>query len=169
MKWLLPTVLAIVSQGLSAQAEPASIVDARINRYCHPPDECVLRGALLWDSTNVMPRYPEIMRSVGIESDGRVEFLVQPDGTVDRESVKVSALSNRAFEQPILDAVRRWRFRVAATDRPTGPIATSLDFSFAIVEGCPEGFDKPLHSLRAQRGPTRMLIVRCGDYAPARH
>jgi hypothetical protein len=25
----------------------AQIADARINRYCHPPDECVLRGALL--------------------------------------------------------------------------------------------------------------------------
>jgi TonB family protein len=163
MKWLLPIVLAIVSQGLSAQAEPASIVDARINRYCHPPDECVLRGALLWDSTNVMPRYPEIMRQVRIESDGRIEFVVQPDGTVDPASIRMSGFTNRGFEQTALDAVRKWRFRVAATDRPTGPIPTSIEMTFALVDGCPAGFDKPMHSLRSHPGPTRLLVTLCRD------
>jgi TonB family protein len=169
MKQRLLLMLAVLTWPgwiLAQQTQASPIVDARINRYCHPPDECVLRGALLWDSTNAIPRYSEIMRSVGIESDADVKFSVRPDGTVDPASIEVSRLTNRAFEQPIHNAVRTWKFRVATSDRVTEPIPTALELMFVLAHGCAESGDRTISALSTRRTPTRLLILACWDDRP---
>jgi TonB family protein len=121
----------------------------------------VLRGALLWDSTNAIPRYSEIMRSVGIESDADVKFSVRPDGTVDPASIEVSRLTNRAFEQSIHDAVRTWKFRVATSDRVTEPIPTALELMFVLAYDCDGLGHRTLSALSTHRNPARLLILAC--------
>jgi TonB family protein len=167
----LPLILVVATLTVpgsirAQQSQASAITDARINRYCHPPDACVLRGALLWDSTNVIPPYPELMRSVGIESDADVKFSVRPDGTVDPASIEVSRLTNRAFEQPIHNAVRTWKFRVATSDRVTEPIPTALELMFVLAHDCAESGDRTISALSTRRTPTRLLILACWDDRP---
>lgn len=156
--------LVLLPRGAEAQQRDTTrIVDARINRYCHPPDECVLRGALIWDTTNVAPRYPEIMRSVGIQGDARATFLVRPDGTVDPASIVVSPITNRAFQQMVINAVGTWKFRVAASERPNGPVPTAMDFIFALADHCPAGRSWPITSLDTSDRGARLIVMDCHD------
>ena len=166
--FMLMVGLLLPALASAQQPDTTRIVDARINRYCHPPDECVLRGALIWDSTNVVPFYPHIMRSVGIDGEAKVTFSVLPNGSVDRESVVISGSSNRAFHQPILDAVHSWRFRVETSDQPRA-ISTGIDIIFAFVDNCPEGLDRPMSALRTSSGSTQLMSLVCRERLVIRH
>lgn len=164
----LLSALLLPNVAEAQQATLSPIRDARINRYCHPPDECVLRGALLWDSTNVAPRYPEIMNSVGIQGEARAEFRVQPDGSVDPASIVVSRVTNRAFQQVVVDAVRTWKFRVATPDTPAVPVPTAIDVVFALADQCPAGLTRPITSLDTSDREARLIVMACRDTGPPR-
>ena len=160
----LIAVLALPVAAAAQQSDSTTrIVDARINRYCHEPDRCVLRGALLWDSTNVAPRYPEVMRSVGIQGEVRLSFVVQPDGSVEGESVVIDRSTNRAFEQPALGAVRQWKFRMASLDRPAVAVPTTVTIVYAVAERCPVRLPEPLTSLASGAEGARLIVMVCPD------
>ena len=159
------TLLLPLSVG-AQQSDPSRIIDARINRYCHPPDDCVLRGALLWDSTNVTPRYPEIMRSVGIDGEAALTFRVLPNGTVDPQSITYQHLSNRAFDEPIRAAVRQWKFRVASSDEPK-PVTTGIEIVFAFIDKCRDDLGSPMSAMIANQRSTRLMVLVCRDFRPS--
>lgn len=161
MRMACLTALLTISPSVASAQEPATIVDARINRYCHPPDACVLRGALLWDTTNVAPRYPAVMRDVGIQGEVQVAFMVQPDGSVDAESMVIQHATNRAFAQTVLDAVGRWKFRIESMDRPVTATPTGMTVIFAIAERCPSGLTGPVTSLSAAGEGARLILMAC--------
>jgi len=54
------------------------------------------------------PEYPFEMRHQGIDGTVEVEFVVDTDGRVC--GARVVSATNRAFEEPALKAVARWRF-----------------------------------------------------------
>jgi periplasmic protein TonB len=60
------------------------------------------------------PIYPPEAQRNRIEGEVTVEFVVRPDGTVDR--VLVTRSTNPIFEEPALRAVRRWRFNPGEKD-----------------------------------------------------
>lgn len=164
-------LLAAVPMVVSAQSPDSAvrIVDAQINRYCHEPDQCVLRGALLWDTTNVAPRYPEVMRSVGIHGEVELRFMVQPDGTVDGESIVIERATNRAFEQFSLNAARQWKFRIESQDKPITAVPTALTILYALADRCPAGMSGPLTSLASVGQDTRLIVMVCGVTGPPTH
>ena len=61
-------------------------------------------------------RYPALLRDAGIEGDVLVEFVVDTTGRVDSASVEVIESSNRAFEYPATELIRRSTFRAASVD-----------------------------------------------------
>ncbi|HRP08554.1 MAG TPA: TonB family protein [Gemmatimonadales bacterium] len=59
------------------------------------------------------PRYPEVMKSVGIEGVVQLRFVVGTNGRAEANSIQVVSSTNKAFEQPAIDAIRQWRFSPA--------------------------------------------------------
>lgn len=113
----------------------------RGHRACYP-DPCTSRPGLVWDSTNVVPGYPPVMRAVGIGGEAVLSFAVEADGRVDPASVTVVRATNRAFEPSAIDAVAQWRFGVEAPGRPTGIIRSQVRIVYVhqgACRGAPEG------------------------------
>jgi protein TonB len=59
------------------------------------------------------PAYPSVMRDVGIEGVVRLRFVVSAAGRVESSSIQVVSSTNKAFEQPAIDAIKRWTFKPA--------------------------------------------------------
>ncbi len=59
------------------------------------------------------PNYPPVMKDVGIEGVVRLRFVVSAAGRVEGGSVQVISSTNKAFEQPAIDAIKRWTFKPA--------------------------------------------------------
>lgn len=59
------------------------------------------------------PRYPEVMRSVGIEGVVQLRFVVGTNGRVEANSIQVVSSTNKAFEQAAIDVIRQSRFSPA--------------------------------------------------------
>lgn len=57
------------------------------------------------------PRYPEMLRQAGIEGHVTLEFVIDTTGRVEASSLKVLASTNRAFEAPAKDVIRRSTYR----------------------------------------------------------
>lgn len=56
-------------------------------------------------------RYPEMLRQAGIEGSVILEFVIDTSGHVEASSMKVISSTNRAFEGPAMDAIRRSTYR----------------------------------------------------------
>ncbi len=57
------------------------------------------------------PRYPELLRQAGIEGTVWLEFVVDATGAVERETIRVTRSTNRAFEGPARAMIAGSRFR----------------------------------------------------------
>lgn len=129
------TALVLLATTLPAQDSAWSWLTSRPN--CPPAESCPWRPGLLWDTTNVMPRYPEVMRAVGITGYVDLTFGVDSTGHVDPRSVRVDSSTNRAFEPRAVAAVKGWQFESsAAPGRPTAPIPMRFRLVYALVHGC---------------------------------
>ena len=56
-------------------------------------------------------RYPEMLRQAGIEGSVILEFVIDTTGRVEASSMKVISSTNRAFEGPATDVIRRSTYR----------------------------------------------------------
>ncbi|MGD9522428.1 MAG: energy transducer TonB [Gemmatimonadales bacterium] len=113
----------------------------RGHRACYP-DPCTSRPGLVWDSSNVVPGYPPVMRAVGIGGEAVLSFAVEADGRVDQASVTVVRATNRAFEPSAIEAVAQWRFGTEAPGRPAGIIRSQVRIVYVhqgACRGAPEG------------------------------
>ncbi len=59
------------------------------------------------------PRYPPVLKSAGIEGVVTLEFVVSTEGRVEGGSIKVVSSTNKAFEEPAIEAVRKSIFKPA--------------------------------------------------------
>ncbi|SFU94846.1 energy transducer TonB [Halomonas korlensis] len=65
-------------------------------------------------TSQVPPEYPSRAQRRGMEGFVELEFVIQRDGRVDPESIRVvSANPRNIFDKAALDAVRQWRFDTA--------------------------------------------------------
>ncbi len=58
-----------------------------------------------------LPRYPEMLRQAGIEGVVMLEFVIDTSGHVEEELIKIVNSTNRAFEGPAKDVIRRSLYR----------------------------------------------------------
>ncbi len=59
------------------------------------------------------PVYPQVMRSVGIEGVVRLRYVVGTSGKAEPSSIQVLSSTNKAFEAPAIDAIRKSTFKPA--------------------------------------------------------
>jgi protein TonB len=59
------------------------------------------------------PRYPELLRSSGVEGQVMAEFVVDEQGKADEKSVRIVRSDNALFEDAVRVAIRRMRFVAA--------------------------------------------------------
>ena len=56
------------------------------------------------------PRYPEVLRSAGVEGQVTALFVVDEHGRAEEESIRFARSDNRLFEDAVRTALRRMRF-----------------------------------------------------------
>jgi TonB family protein len=60
-----------------------------------------------------VPRYPAVMRAVGIDGEVRLRFVVGLDGRAEAGTITVLSSTNVAFEPDAIETIRRSTFRPA--------------------------------------------------------
>jgi protein TonB len=73
--------------------------------------EAVDLRPVLFDSTCLKPRYPDILRQAGIEGYVQLEFIVDTNGAVDTESIRVLSSTHQLFEPRARAAIASCRYR----------------------------------------------------------
>jgi len=56
------------------------------------------------------PRYPEVLRSSGVEGQVVAVFVVNEMGRAEADSIRFSRSDNRLFEDAVKESLRRMRF-----------------------------------------------------------
>jgi len=59
----------------------------------------------VFQSGCTLPKYPPALKSVGVQGSVQLQYVVGSDGRVERSSIKVVSSTNKAFEEPAIDAV----------------------------------------------------------------
>jgi len=59
---------------------------------------------------NPGPHYPERLRDAGVEGEALAEFVVDSEGRVDSESVRIVRATRPEFGQAVSEAVQKWVF-----------------------------------------------------------
>ena len=77
-----------------AQVFQESVVDERPERLSCPA-----------------PQYPRMMQQANIEGQVLLQFVVEPDGHVTRQTIETMSTTHRAFEGPARDMIQRCLFR----------------------------------------------------------
>ncbi len=129
-------VLLLLPAPVSAQDASGDWSHIIRARECHPDSPCQPREGILWDSANVTPTYPGVMKAVGVDGETVLTFHVRADGLVDSSSVAVVRASNQAFVRTSIEAVRGWRFGVEAEGRPSGSIPIQVHLIFSHQGAC---------------------------------
>lgn len=84
-------------------------------------------------------RYPEMLRQAGIEGSVVLEFVIDTTGHVEASSMKVISSTNRAFEGPAMDAIRRSTYRPGRVRGVAVRVLVQQSVSFTIQR---DAFDR---------------------------
>ncbi len=79
------------------------------------------------------PRYPEMLRQAGIEGIVLLEFVIDTTGHVEIETLKVLQSTNRAFEGPAKDVIRRSIYRPGRVRGQAVRVLVSQQIGFTIA------------------------------------
>ena len=120
----------------SAEASPGQGTIKSINaqEQSKPRDSTPQSGILLPVAiVQALPGYPEQLAALGIEGKATVEFVVQPDGTV--QMANALAQTEGQFGAAAVDCVKQWKFRPALRDGVPVGIRMSVPIVF-MAAGC---------------------------------
>lgn len=59
------------------------------------------------------PNYPGVLKSAGVEGRVNLRFIVGTDGRVEANTIQVLSSTNKAFEEPAIQAIKGSRFKPA--------------------------------------------------------
>ena len=79
-----------------------------------------------------LPRYPEMLRQAGIEGFVLMEFIIDTTGRVEDGSLNVLQSTNRAFEGPARDVIRRSLYRPGRVRGQAVRVLVSQQIGFTI-------------------------------------
>lgn len=83
--------------------------------------------------TPAKPRYPEALRSAGVDGHVLVQFAVDTTGRVDMASVKVLESTHELFARAVRDALGSFRFRPAEVGGHHVQALAQMPFEFHIT------------------------------------
>lgn len=78
------------------------------------------------------PRYPESLRSAGVDGRVLVQFVVDTTGRIDMNSVKVLSSTHDLFSRAVRDALGQFRFRPAESHGKKTAALAEMPFEFQI-------------------------------------
>ena len=78
------------------------------------------------------PRYPEMLRQAGIEGTVLLEFVIDTSGRVEEATLKVLQSTNRAFEGPAKDVIRKSLYRPGKVRGQAVRVLVSQQIGFTI-------------------------------------
>ena len=81
---------------------------------------------------NPFPTYPHGARGRGESGEVLVEFVVTPDGRVDRSTLRVLRATSRDFARAVEAVVPRFRFMPAEANGCAVPMAVQMPFGFRV-------------------------------------
>lgn len=77
----------------------------------------------------IPPKYPSALRRQGISGEVKIELVVDANGRV--VNPRVVSSSNRAFEDPAMDAVKQWKFEPGKRGGEAVPFKMLVPIRFA--------------------------------------
>ncbi|MEP6591638.1 MAG: energy transducer TonB [Gemmatimonadota bacterium] len=60
-----------------------------------------------------LPAYPPVLKTAGVEGKVSLRFIVGTDGRVESGTIQVLSSTNKAFEAPAIEAIKKSRFKPA--------------------------------------------------------
>jgi protein TonB len=82
----------------------------------------------------VPPRYPEVLRSAGIEGTVLVKFAVDTSGRVDMQSVEVLSSSHDLFTAAVRESLTRLRFYPSEVNGRKVVALAQMPFQFTLKQ-----------------------------------
>ncbi|MDQ6689556.1 MAG: energy transducer TonB [Gemmatimonadota bacterium] len=83
-------------------------------------------------SGSAPPRYPEVLRTAGVEGKVLARFVVNEDGRVDGQSVTILRSENPLFEEAVRASLSRMRFNAAEIGGKKVRQLVEMPFVFAL-------------------------------------
>ncbi|OQX87708.1 MAG: hypothetical protein B6D55_02505 [Candidatus Omnitrophica bacterium 4484_70.2] len=80
----------------------------------------------------ILPIYPLQAKLRGIEGKVELEFIVDREGDVVPESIKVLSFSSPIFVKSSINAVKRWKFRPAVKEGETVAVRVTVPIKFEL-------------------------------------
>jgi TonB family protein len=105
--------------------------------------------------TTVVPRYPPVLISAGIQGQVHARFEVRSDGSVDPASIVIDSATNSAWREPVTNAIRQWRFG----DTGRSPQRTVL-VTYRVTDCTPHRI-APVGTWHATGGEQRLDVLAC--------
>jgi protein TonB len=81
---------------------------------------------------NLPPRYPDLLRSAGVEGTVYAQFVVDTLGRVERESIRFTRGGHSLFERAVVEALLRSRYSPAEADGRKVRQLVEQAFSFTL-------------------------------------
>jgi protein TonB len=110
---------------------PGGIIDGEQQRGS---SEWTVNDILMNVLTPAKPRYPESLRSAGIDGRVLVQFVVDTMGRVDMNSVKILSATHDLFSRSVRDALGNFRFRPAESGGHRVAALAQMPFEFQITK-----------------------------------
>ena len=97
-----------------------------------PYNETMVEQQVMADPGNAPPRYPQMLRSAGVEGLVHAQFVVDTTGRVERESIRFTRTGHQLFAQAVTDALLRSRYAPAEAGGRKVRQLVQQAFSFAL-------------------------------------
>ena len=59
------------------------------------------------------PKYPPALKTVGVQGNANLRYVIGADGKVERSSVTVMSSTNKAFEEPAIETIMACTYKPA--------------------------------------------------------
>ena len=78
------------------------------------------------------PQYPRMMQQANIEGTVLLQFIVEPDGHVTRQTIEIMSSTHRAFAGPARDMIQRCLFRPGKVRTSSVRVLVQMPVVFAL-------------------------------------
>ncbi len=96
------------------EPSPSAVSSAAPAPATEPAEQSPVDVGQITPTSRVLPEYPPRAQRRGLEGHVELQFLIRPDGSVDRSSIRVTEAQPRnVFDSAAEQAVARWRFESA--------------------------------------------------------
>ncbi len=83
---------------------------------------------------NPAPRYPDMLRTAGIDGDVIAQFVVDTTGRIDMQTLKIIRSTHDLFTAAVRDALGNWKFNAAEVGGKKVKQLLQMPFEFSMAQ-----------------------------------